>query len=122
MFCSHAAIYGKKILKLEKSLNLENELKLPVQKVASLKCRFVKLVSIVFTFYYRQLELLTDINILLKRKYRSSCLELFLRKGVLKIFRKLTGERPCRCVISIKLLWNFIEITIRHGCSPVNLL
>ena len=25
-------------------------------------------------------------------------------------------------VISIKLLCNFIEITLRHGCSPVNLL
>ena len=28
----------------------------------------------------------------------------------------------CRSVISIKLLCNFIEITFRHGCSPVNLL
>ena len=27
---------------------------------------------------------------------------------------------PCRNVISIKLLWNFIEITLRHGCSPVS--
>ena len=27
-----------------------------------------------------------------------------------------------RSVISIKLLYNFIEITLRHGCSPVNLL
>ena len=25
-------------------------------------------------------------------------------------------------VISIKLQSNFIEITLRHGCSPVNLL
>ena len=24
--------------------------------------------------------------------------------------------------ISIKLLCNFIEITVQHGCSPVNLL
>ena len=27
-----------------------------------------------------------------------------------------------RSVISIKLQSNFIEITLRHGCSPVNLL
>ena len=27
-----------------------------------------------------------------------------------------------RSVISIKLLYNFIEITLRHGCSSVNLL
>ena len=35
---------------------------------------------------------------------------------------KFTGEHPRRIVISIKLLCNFIEITLRHGCSPVNLL
>ena len=28
---------------------------------------------------------------------------------------------PCRSVISIKLQTNFIEIALRHGCSPVNL-
>ena len=48
--------------------------------------------------------------------------EMFLRKCVLKIYSKFTGEYPCRSVISIKLLCNFIEITLRHGCSPVNLL
>ena len=48
--------------------------------------------------------------------------EVFLRKGVLKICSKSTGEHPCRSVISIKLLCNFIEIALRHGCSPVNLL
>ena len=29
---------------------------------------------------------------------------------------------PCRGVISIKLLCNFIEIAFQHGCSFVNLL
>ena len=32
------------------------------------------------------------------------------------------GEHPCRSMVSIKLLCNFIEIAVRHGCSPVNLL
>ena len=32
------------------------------------------------------------------------------------------GEHPCRSEISIKLLCNFIEIALRHVCSPVNLL
>ena len=45
---------------------------------------------------------------------RSSHPEVFLGKGVLKIYSKFTGEHPCLC--------NFIEITLRHGCSPVNLL
>ena len=55
-------------------------------------------------------------------KFGSSRPDVFLVKGVLKIYNKYTGEHPCRSVISIKLLCNFIEIALRHGCSPVNLL
>ena len=47
---------------------------------------------------------------------------MFLSKGVLKILSKFTGEHPCRSVISIKLQNNFVEITLRHGYSPVNSL
>ena len=54
--------------------------------------------------------------------YGSSHPEVFLGKGVLKIGNKFTGEHPCRSAISIKLQDNFIEITLRHGCSSVNLL
>ena len=43
-------------------------------------------------------------------------------KGVLKICSEFTGEHPCQSVISIKLLCNFIEITLKHGYSPANLL
>ena len=52
---------------------------------------------------------------------RSSRPEMFLGKGILKIYSKFTGEHTCRSVISINLLCNFIEIAFRHGCSPVNL-
>ena len=55
-------------------------------------------------------------------KSRSSHSEILLRRGVLKICSKCTGEHPWRSVISIKLLCNFIEIILRHGFSPVNLL
>ena len=48
--------------------------------------------------------------------------KMFLVKDVLKICSKFTGEHPCRSVISIKLQSSFIEITLRYGCSPVNLL
>ena len=54
--------------------------------------------------------------------FRSSHPEVFLIKGVLKIYSKFTGEHPWRSVISIKLQSNFIEITLWHECSPVNLL
>ena len=54
--------------------------------------------------------------------YKYSRPEVFLRKGLLKICRKFTGEHPCRSVISIKSLCNFMEIAHQHGFSPVNLL
>ena len=54
--------------------------------------------------------------------FKSSHPEVFLGKGILKICGKFTGEHPCRSVISIKLQSSFIEITLRHGCSPVNML
>ena len=47
---------------------------------------------------------------------------MFLEKSVLKICSKFTEEHPCRSVISIKLQSNFIEITLQHGCSLLNLL
>ena len=31
-------------------------------------------------------------------------------------------EHPCQSMTLIKLQSNFIEMTLRHGCSPVNLL
>ena len=57
-----------------------------------------------------------------KPPFRSSHLEVFLGKCVPKICSKFTGKHPCRSGISIKLQSNFIEITLRHACSPVNLL
>ena len=54
--------------------------------------------------------------------FGSSHLQVFLIKAVLKICSKLTGEHPCRSVISIRLQSNYIEITLWHGGSPVNLL
>ena len=41
---------------------------------------------------------------------------MLLGKGVAKICSKFTGKHPW------KLQSNFIEITLRYGCSPVNLL
>ena len=51
---------------------------------------------------------------------RGSRSEVFLGKGVLKICIEFTGEHPCRSVISTKLFCHFLEITLWHGCSPVN--
>ena len=74
-----------------------------------------------------RLSLLLDFNWFLKcfldgSCFRSSHPEVLLGKGVLKICSKVTGEHPCRSAISITLQSNFIEITLRHGWSPPNLL
>ena len=47
------------------------------------------------------------------------CSSVFCR-GVLKTCSKFTGDHPCQSVISTKLLYNFIEITLRYEWSPVN--
>ena len=51
--------------------------------------------------------------------HRSSHSEVFL-DHVLKICSKVTGEHPFQSVISVKLLWNFLEIALQHGCSMWN--
>ena len=48
--------------------------------------------------------------------------EAAVQKSVLKICSNFSGEHSCRRAISTKLLCKFIEIVLRHGCSPVNLL
>ena len=52
---------------------------------------------------------------------RRSRPDVFLGKGVLKIWSNFIEEHPWRSVIAIKLLCNFIEIALRHGRSRVNL-
>ena len=47
---------------------------------------------------------------------------MLLENGILEIYSKFTGEHSCPNVFSIKLQSNFIEIKLRQGCSPVNLL
>ena len=84
-----------------------------------------------FMFIYNAVSLI-DSFLSIKRYYpfplnrnspfRSSRPEAFLRKGLLKICSKFTGEHPCRSAISINVQSNFIDIALRHGCSPVNFL
>ena len=58
----------------------------------------------------------------MKKCYRSSPPEALLGKVILKKCSKCIGEHQCRSAVSIRLLCNFIEIALRHRCSPVNLL
>ena len=72
--------------------------------------------------YFRKNSFIINIWDVLNVSIRSSRLEVFLRKGVQKICSKCTGKHQCRSAILIKLESNIIETTLRHGCSPVNLL
>ena len=78
--------------------------------------------SIFCIFLYGFIFLLYNITVHYQSSSRSSHPDSFLGKGVLEICCNLAGENPCRSVISIKLLCNFIKITLRHGCSHLNLL
>ena len=96
----------------------------------SLTFKFQRWVSIYYVKIQKQLTLsmcdyisVLVISIFLGVKMiRSSRPKLFLKKDVLKISSKFTGEHPCQSAILIKLQSNLIETTLRHGCSPVNLL
>ena len=54
--------------------------------------------------------------------FRNRPLEVILWETVLKIWSKSEGGHQCRSVTSIKLLCIYMEITLRHRCSLVNLL
>ena len=41
---------------------------------------------------------------------------MFVKTAFLQICSKFTGKHPCGTVISIKLVCNFTELTLLHGC------
>ena len=77
--------------------------------------------------YWSQTKLLkyssfNDVIKIISRMIYFINLFVFTVSGILEICSKFTGEQPCRSVISKKLLCNFIEVTLRHVRSLVNLL
>ena len=55
----------------------------------------------------------------MKTRFSEALIQRCFRKRFLKMCNK---DHPCRRVISLKLESNFIEITLLHEFSPVNLL
>ena len=77
------------------------------------------------TKYLLKKESLLLMNSVYSRNVKKALKQLsrgVLSKSCSENMLKFTGEHSCRSVISIKLLCNFIEIALWHGCSPVNLL
>ena len=61
-------------------------------------------------------------TIILGNKFIEILLQKQPSRGVLEIWSKFTGQHPCWSAFSIKLQSNFIEMSLWHWCSPVNLL
>ena len=111
---------------------LKNRKLLPDEKLVFDKESKRKLYHLCGQFYYNNLWITLGLKFLFwlngklfdfeKNPFRSSHPEAFLEKGVFKICSKFTREHPCQSGISKKFLYNYSEITLRHGCSPVNLL
>ena len=62
------------------------------------------------------------INLCTTIRNRSSHPRVFLGKGVLKICSKFTREHPWWNAILIKMQGKIFKMTLRHECSPLNLL
>ena len=65
------------------------------------------------SFFLKVCEGPISVSLMHRRSYPL----VLLRKAVMKICSKFTGEHPCRSVICEKVK---SEITLRHECSPVN--
>ena len=62
------------------------------------------------------------LNTFSPKTQKQSCIDI-LAKRCSENMQQIYSWTPMRkWVISIKLLFNFIEITLSHGCSPVNLM
>ena len=55
-------------------------------------------------------------KIILLHKFRGNPLEVFIRKVVLKICSKFTGELPCRSVISINTSGGLFLSILKNAC------
>ena len=97
---------------------ITKQLRKYIMKGWSLKILKIKLRKVLFL--YQKKNFYSKLYQKKKKSIRSSCPEVFLRKGILKICSKFTGEHSCQS--ANKMLCNFIEIALRLGCSPVNLL
>ena len=64
----------------------------------------------------------SHVNTALVNHFRRSPPQEFLKKVDLEICRKFKREKRWLSVIAIKFLCKFIEITILHGCFPVDFL
>ena len=62
-------------------------------------------------------------RVVLRKRCSENMQHIYRRTCVISIKIPICDfNKVYRCVISIKLLWNFVEIALWHGCSPVTFL
>ena len=83
-------------------------------------CNFIKKETLAEAFFCEICQVSKN-TFSTKHLQKQSFLDV-LEKGVLKISSKFTGEHPCESGISIKLIFNFIKITLQDLRFPVNVL
>ena len=77
-----------------------------------------------FGFYSKEIKVIFALHrcyLVFRRNDQKQPCRGVLGKSNLKLNSKFTGKHPCQSAISRKCL-NFIEITLRHGFSPVNVM
>ena len=101
---------------------LESCLKLFLPRINFLQSRYSRCCYFCYhlTKMYQKFVIIFSFYLIIL--FRSSRLSLFLGKDALNISSKFKGKHSYRNAISIKLFCNIIEITLRHGCVPVNML
>ena len=130
-FSSPSKVFlGKGVLKICIKFTRER----PCQSVISafafktlnfLSCR--SNVILIWEYFISKYKIVPTVITIYKTTWHICDLQKQPYRGVLgkrcsEIWTKFTGEHPCRSAISMKLLSSFIEIALRHGCSPINLL
>ena len=92
-----------------------------LQKILGTRCfsttpnlRWVALLfnSYLYIIFFRNLQKQPPRGVLKKR----------YSENIQQVYRRTPMPKENTHAISIKLFYNFIEIALRHGCSPVNLL
>ena len=97
---------------LLKYLNLVNSIRLKV-------CKTLNIPKVLLKYHVFCTEVLHfNVNLQEYSRYlynfRSSRLEVFLGKDILKLCSKLTAEHPCRSVILIKLFCSYMQYNSRY--------
>ena len=100
-----------------------NNLKKTLVLVSKFKINFITHFFLeILQRYYIDIFSIICVPFLLGSIWRSSCPEVFCKKGVIRIFTKFTGKHMCQSHFSIKLQTQACNLKKRlwHRCFPVN--